>query len=316
MTQSRDHGGGLDAAISQFGGTRPQWLDLSTGINPIPYPIPEIPSHYWQCLPDAAAQSTLLHTAREFWNVPKEANIIAASGVSQLIAMIPNLNTIGSVEIIGPTYNEHAAAFNAAGWQVGSIGDTRVVVHPNNPDGRIHKITTKDTAKTNLTIIDESFCDVTPHQTLISLASQPNVIILKGLGKFWGLAGMRLGFAIASPQLVQQMTDRIGPWAVSGPAQFIGATALSDQTWAIETRLRLARDAKRLDTLLAKHGHMPLGGTNLFRLFDTKDANSLQTHLAQKYIWSRAFPYSKSWLRLGLPGSQNEWDHLTHALEH
>lgn len=316
MAQTRDHGGGLDAAISRYGGTRAQWLDLSTGINPIPYPITKIPAHYWQCLPDAAAQSTLLNAARNFWNVPHGADIIATSGVSQLIAMIPNLNSIGSVEIIGPTYNEHAAAFNAAGWQVGNTGDTRVIVHPNNPDGRIHNITAKDTAKSKLTIIDESFCDVTPDQTLISLASQPNVIILRGLGKFWGLAGMRLGFAIASPQLIQQMADRIGPWAISGPAQYIGAAALTDETWADNTRNRLEGDAKRLDALLARHGHTQVGGTNLFRLYETLDADVVQSKLARKYVWSRAFPYSKSWLRLGLPGTSIEWDHLTQALEH
>ena len=315
MPQTRDHGGGLDAAVTQFGGSRAQWLDLSTGINPIPYAIPEIPAHYWQCLPDADAQNTLLSAARTFWNVPQSADIIATSGVSQLIAMLPSLSNTGTVEIISPTYNEHAAAFDAAGWQVGETGDVRVVVHPNNPDGRIHTITPDDTAKTKLTIIDESFCDVMPNQTLIALSKQPNVIILKGMGKFWGLAGMRLGFAIASPQLVKKITDRIGPWAISGPAQFIGASALHDETWADNTRIRLADDAQRLDTMLVENGHTALGGTNLFRIYDTGDALALQTKLAKKYVWSRTFPYSNSWLRLGLPGSSAQWDQLKQALE-
>ena len=315
MTQKRDHGGGLDAAIAQFGGSRAQWLDLSTGINPIPYPIPEIPAQYWQCLPDEGAQNTLLNAARKFWNVPNSADIIATSGVSQLIAMIPSLCETGAVEIIGPTYNEHAAAFRAANWNVGETGDVRVVVHPNNPDGRLHNITTNDTDKTKLTIIDESFCDVMAEKTLISLAKQPNVIILKGLGKFWGLAGMRLGFAIASPDLIQKITDRIGPWAISGPAQFIGAAALSDHTWAENTRAHLANDKLRLDALMSEYGYTSLGGTTLFRLYDTHDAIALQTKLAEKFIWSRSFPYSNSWLRLGLPGTCAEWDQLKQALE-
>jgi cobalamin biosynthetic protein CobC len=315
MTQKRDHGGGLDAAVAQFGGSRAQWLDLSTGINPTPYPIPEIPAQYWQCLPDAGAQNTLLNAARKFWNLPNSADIIATSGVSQLIAMIPSLSETGAVEIIGPTYNEHAAAFNAAGWNVGETGNVRVVVHPNNPDGRTHNITAGDTAKTKLTIIDESFCDVLPQESLIALTAQPNVIVLKGLGKFWGLAGMRLGFAIASPELCQKITDRIGPWAISGPAQYIGAAALNDQTWAKKTRARLASDTARLDTMMSEHGYTALGGTDLFRLYDTPNAVALQTKLAQKYVWSRAFPYSNSWLRLGLPGSAAQWDQLKQALE-
>jgi cobalamin biosynthetic protein CobC len=315
MGEKRDHGGGLDAAIAQFGGSRASWLDLSTGINPVPYPVPEIPAHYWQCLPDAGAQNRLLNAALNFWDVPKTADIIATSGVSQLIAMLPSLCNTDTVEIIGPTYNEHAAAFNAAGWNVGETGNVRVVVHPNNPDGRVHNITTQEAAKTKLTIIDESFCDVMPDKSLIALAQQPNVIILKGLGKFWGLAGMRLGFAIASPQLIQKMTDRIGPWAISGPAQFIGTAALNDEKWANSTRDRLTCDAQRLDGLLHRNGCKLVGGTNLFRLYDVGNAAALQSKLAKKYVWSRAFPYSNSWLRLGLPGSQNEWDHLKQALE-
>jgi len=315
MSEMRDHGGGLDAAMAVYGGTRNQWLDLSTGINPTPFPAPEIPPHFWQVLPDSSAQTTLLNAARKFWQVPQSADIIATSGVSQLIAMIPSLQSAGQVEIIRPTYNEHAAAFNAAGWNVSDSGEVRVVVHPNNPDGRIHKITTRDTAKTKLTIIDESFCDVMPDQSLIELTSQSNVIVLKGLGKFWGLAGMRLGFAISSPALIQQMTDRIGPWAVSGPAQFIGAAALSDYNWATQTRTRLANDSIRMDKLMKGFGHTSLGGTDLFRLYETTDAMALQTKLGKNLVWSRTFPYSTSWLRLGLPGTQTDWDHLTRALE-
>jgi cobalamin biosynthetic protein CobC len=315
MTQTRDHGGGLDAAIAQYGGSRASWLDLSTGINPVPFPIPEIPAYYWECLPDSHAQNTLMDSARQFWNVPQTAGIAATSGVSQLIAMLPSLCETDTVEIIGPTYNEHAAAFHAAGWNVGETGTVRVVVHPNNPDGRVHNITPADTAKTKLTIIDESFCDVTPNQTLITLAQQPNVIILKGLGKFWGLAGMRLGFAIASPEIIEKITTRIGPWAISGPAQFIGAAALTDTSWANDTRLRLSNDAQRLDVLMGEHGYETIGGTDLFRLYDVGDAIAIQSKLAKKYIWSRAFPYSNSWLRLGLPGTPQHWDQLKQALE-
>lgn len=315
MSNQRDHGGGLDAAIQQFGGTRRDWLDLSTGINPIAYPIPEIPAHFWQSLPDSKAQSNVLNAARAFWQVPETANIIAASGVSQLIAMIPSLLPTGRVEIIAPTYNEHAAAFRADGWHVGDTGNVRVIVHPNNPDGRLHNVRDQDIENADLIIIDESFCDVTPDHSLIELATLPNVLVLKGLGKFWGLAGLRLGFAIGTPDLVNRITEKIGPWAISGPAQHIGHSALSDKDWANQTRARLSHDSARLDQLMISSGAGLVGGTDLFRLYDVGDASKIQNKLAKRFVWTRIFPYSNNWIRLGLPGTKAQWTQLSNALE-
>lgn len=315
MPNTRDHGGGLDDAILKYGGNRTNWLDLSTGINPIPYPIPKVPNHFWHSLPDSQAQSALLSAARKFWKVPNGANIIASSGVSQLIAMLPSLLPVNCVEIIGPTYNEHAAAFQSSGWTVGQTGSVRVIVHPNNPDGNQHVISKQDAKNTDLMIIDESFCDVTPDETLINLTDQNNVIVLKGLGKFWGLAGLRLGFAVAAPGLIKKITDRVGPWAISGPAQFIGQAALTDNSWIIKTRSRLREDSLRLDNLMIEYGNKPLGGTDLFRLYEVKNATKIQNTLAKKFIWTRIFPYSRNWLRLGIPGTEAQWAQLINALE-
>lgn len=315
MPNTRDHGGGLDDAILKYGGNRTNWLDLSTGINPIPYPIPKVPNHFWHSLPDSQAQSALLSAARKFWKVPNGANIIASSGVSQLIAMLPSLLPVNCVEIIGPTYNEHAAAFQSSGWTVGQTGSVRVIVHPNNPDGNQHVISKQDAKNTDLMIIDESFCDVTPDETLINLTDQNNVIVLKGLGKFWGLAGLRLGFAVAAPELIKKITDRVGPWAISGPAQFIGQAALTDNSWIIKTRSRLRENSLRLDNLMIEYGNKPLGGTDLFRLYEVKNATKIQNTLAKKFIWTRIFPYSRNWLRLGIPGTEAQWAQLINALE-
>ena len=315
MPNTRDHGGGLDDAILKYGGRRINWLDLSTGINPIPYPIPKVPNHFWHSLPDRQAQSALLSAARKFWKVPNGADIIASSGVSQLIAVLPSLLPVNCVEIIGPTYNEHAAAFRSAGWTVGETGNVRVIVHPNNPDGNHHLISTQDVKDTDLIIIDESFCDVTPDATLINLTTQNNVIVLKGLGKFWGLAGLRLGFAVAAPELIKKITDRVGPWAISGPAQFIGQAALTDNSWIIKTRSHLRENSLRLDNLMMKYGNKPLGGTDLFRLYEVENATKAQNALAKNFIWTRIFPYSNNWLRLGIPGTEAQWAKLLNALE-
>jgi len=307
----RDHGGGLDAAAARFGGTRGDWLDLSTGINPVPYPLPAFTVDDWAALPDTRAQDDLIRAARRFWQVPEGAAILAAPGASAIIARIPSLAPVGDVQITTPTYNEHAAAFAAQGWTVQSgAGAARVLVHPNNPDGRIW---TQDDATAPLTIIDESFCDILPDQSLVHLAERPGVIVLKSFGKFWGLAGLRLGFAIGRPDLIARLTDLTGPWAVSGPALRVGAEALSDHGWATETRARLARDAARLDGLMTKAGTELTGGTDLFRLYRVTDAAALQDRLARAHVWSRIFPYSTELLRLGLP-APDRWAQLEEAL--
>jgi len=305
-----DHGGGIDAAIARFGGTRAGWLDLSTGINPVPYPVPAMPADAWTALPDAAAFDALSTAARDFWQVPDGAGILAAPGASALITRIPGLAAPDRVEITAPTYNEHGAAFAAAGWRPGP-GGARVIVHPNNPDGRIWSA--GDLGRHSLTVIDESFCDVMPRASLVHLATRPGVVVLKSFGKFWGLAGMRLGFAIATPETITRLAAMIGPWAVSGPALVTGAQALRDVAWAEATRARLSQDAARLDAMMQAAGAGPARGTDLFRLYDVDDATAWQEKLARAHIWSRVFPYSGTLLRLGLPGPDG-WDRLSAAL--
>lgn len=316
-----DHGGGIDGAAARHGGARADWMDLSTGINPVPFPVPVFPADAFTALPDIGAQAALEAAARRFWHVPDSAAILAAPGASSLIARIPALAAAGRVSIPGPTYNEHGRAFAACGWQVdtgpragaGPIAAS-VDVHPNNPDGRLSPA---PDAATPLRVIDESFCDVMPDASHIALAGQPGLLILKSFGKFWGLAGLRLGFAIGDPALIARLSRMIGPWAVSGPALVAGTAALSDDQWAQATRDRLTADATRLDALMRAAG-APLaagaGGTTLFRLYDVADAAGWQQRLARHRIWTRIFPYSDRWLRLGLPGRPADWDRLERAL--
>ncbi len=308
----RDHGGGLDAAVAAFGGARSDWIDLSTGINPNPYPIDSVHMADWTALPDAGAQEQLIAAARSFWGVPDDAAILAAPGASALIARMPALASPARVRITTPTYNEHAGAFSSQGWKVVENGpsEARVLVNPNNPDGRIWTALDVDT---QLCVIDESFCDVDPSASLIGLAAQPGRIILKSFGKFWGLAGLRLGFAIGRPETLGPIEEALGPWPVSGPALRIGATALRDHAWAAATRDALNHDSKRLDDLMLAKGASLVGGTTLFRLYEVENANAWQDQLARHHIWTRVFPYSERYLRVGLPPA-NGWDRLEVAL--
>lgn len=309
--QERDHGGGLDAAIKRWGGTRTDWLDLSTGINPTPYPLPEFKAHSWGALPDKAAERALLEAARKFWNVPDEAEILAAPGASSLIARMPMLFEHGTVDIPKPTYNEHAAAFAAQGWNESTSSQVRVLVHPNNPTGQLWS---RDDLNAPVIVIDESFCDVTPDHSMISEAGKPGRIILKSFGKFWGLAGLRLGFLIAEPKIIAKMRDMIGPWAVSGPALDVGTRALLDHDWAEETRINLRKDAARLDGLMTKATAELEGGCDLFRLYKVDNAQNWHDRFAEHKILTRIFPYSDTFIRLGFP-PQNGWEQLINCLD-
>jgi len=308
----RDHGGGVDGAAAQYGGPREAWIDLSTGINPVPYPLPDIPRSAWADLPDREAHQRLVHAARKFWNVPEAAAVLPVPGASASIAHIPRLTPAAKVRICEPTYNEHAAAFVDGGWHVtqSDAAAASVVVHPNNPDGRLWH---PDDLCGDLRIIDESFCDVMPDASLMAQSSQPGSLILKSFGKFWGLAGLRLGFVIGDRNLTARIAAMLGPWPVAGPALHIGAVALADKAWADETRTRLFADAARLDALLTTQGATIVGGTSLFRLYEVSQATDMQEQLAQHRIWSRVFPYNPRWLRLGLPPASG-WERLEAAL--
>ena len=309
----RDHGGGLDAAMARWGGTRADWLDLSTGINPVSYPLSELPPHAWTALPDRAANEALIAAARAFWQIPDGAVVIPAPGLSALIARLPHALGVTRIHIPGPTYNEYAASFAAAGIpQTDDSAAPAVFVHPNNPDGRPWPA--EALAPRDLSVIDESFCDVMPGASHVARTAEPSTIVLKSFGKFWGLAGLRLGFAILAPgPISDRLKDALGPWAVSGPALAIGTAALSDPAWADTTRTRLAQDSARLDALLTAQGSRVTGGTTLFRLHEVDDAPAWAERFARVHVLTRVFPYSRTWLRLGLP-APDRWDQLRAAL--
>jgi cobalamin biosynthetic protein CobC len=224
---------------------------------------------------------------------------------------------------LGPTYNEHAAALAGAGWQVETVAevaalagaDLAVVVNPNNPDGRRHEPAALRAlaAEVGLLVADESFAD--PHPELSLAPGLPgNAIVLRSFGKFYGLAGLRLGFALARADLAGRIAELAGPWAVSGPALSVGKTALADRDWVRRTTARLAAGVPRLDAAAEGAGWTTLGGTALFRLYETGDASAAQVRLARAQIWSRRFPYAQGWLRLGLPGAEPDWRRLEAVL--
>jgi cobalamin biosynthetic protein CobC len=311
------HGGDLTEAIAHYGGSPASWLDLSTGINPRPWPIPQAqPENVWQRLPSRADAEALLDAARKTYGVPDGAEVAAASGTQALIQWLPYLATPGPVAIVGPTYSEHGLAWRSAGHPVITIDHLNacpdnavhaVVVNPNNPDGRVTdhaalaRVATQLKKRGGWLVIDEAFADVDPAVSAVALCADLPVLILRSFGKFHGLGGLRLGFAIGALDMIARIATALGPWPVSGPALSIGAAALSNQPWADRTRHELQQQARALDEVLVQAGFTLAGGTALFRLVRHPRALQLHDALARRHIWCRRFDWADDLLRFGLP---------------
>ncbi|WP_416897970.1 MAG: threonine-phosphate decarboxylase CobD [Minwuia sp.] len=323
MTE-RVHGGNLTEAIARHGGVAADWLDLSTGINPAPYPVGDISHDAWTRLPDRTALHRLLGAARNAYGIHPANGIVAAAGAQALIQIMPRLAGSGPVRVLGPTYNEHAGCFRDAGFAVtvagGFVsmpgGGTAVLVNPNNPDGRTHEPgdLLALARRSGLLVVDEAFCDVTPALSLCPRELPQNLVVLRSFGKFFGLAGVRLGFAVAHPAMARRIERMLGPWAVSGPAQEIGARALSDDDWIAATRERLSADMARLRRLLGQAGWRIAGGTDLFVTAEAGNIAERFDRLLDARIWVRSFDYAPDHLRFGLPGDESGWARLETAL--
>ena len=328
------HGGDLSAARQMFPGAPEPFVDLSTGINPDPYPVPVLPYDLYARLPDSAALARLVAAAVTAYGAPSAAHLVAAPGTQILLPLIASLVPPGRATVLAPTYIEHARAAALAGHAVtevsdiGALGDAglAILTNPNNPDGRLLAkdeliaVARKLQARGGLLVIDEAFMDAGPVDASLageSLAGEVglgNVVVLRSFGKFFGLAGLRLGFAIGAPALVERIKSLLGPWAVSGPALAIGTQALADCAWIGATQDRLAQAATRLDTILTGAGLDIVGGTTLFRLTRSHAAAKLFHHLGCAGIFVRRFPDHADWLRLGLPAAEPEWERLQKAM--
>jgi len=323
------HGGDLTEAMAQYGGTPGAWLDLSTGINPRPWPIPELPDVLWQRLPSRTDEAALLDAARTAYDVPDGVAIAAAPGTQMLIQWLPHLAPAGAVAIVSPTYNEHAAAWRAATHDVVAVTTLDaiaahirhvVIVNPNNPDGRVFDhAALADVAKTlhargGWLVLDEAFADVDPACSAVGLCRDLPLLVLRSFGKFYGLAGLRLGFLIGPPELIARCTTALGPWACSGPALAIGQAALRDHAWADRTRLPLREQAHKLDAVLSAAGFTGTGGTAPFRPVRHPHSPSHPDALARQHIWCRKFISADDLLRFGLPPDEAGLERLAEAL--
>lgn len=326
-----EHGGAIERAARKWGIAPDAWLDLSTGINPEGYPVPAIPADVWRRLPDEG--EALHEAARAYYGA---ASLLAVSGTQAALQALPLLRAAeqpGSRVLLGtPSYGEHARAWSRAGHRVHLVplpelerhldeAEVVVIVNPNNPTGDLRAVRELNAWHVRLArrggwlVVDEAFIDVSADSlSLAESSAREGLVVLRSLGKFFGMAGARAGFVCAVPALCDRLRVELGPWHVSGPAQFAALAALRDGTWQRRARVRLVDAGARLEALLASFG-ITTRGTSLFRFWQNQRASALHEHLARTGILTRLVrDCDPPGLRFGLPGAEREWDRLARAL--
>lgn len=320
-----EHGGNLQQAAQRYGRNLKDWLDLSTGINPQGYPLPELPASAWQRLPETDGK--LERLAADYYGAKQ---LLVTAGSQAIIQSLPRLRPACRVTVLGPMYAEHAHAWRQHGHQVSTLTslpdaqqlaatDVLLLCNPNNPTGRViapailQQWHQELAARGGWLVVDEAFMDASPALSLAAVSQQAGLIVLRSLGKFFGLAGARVGFLLAEDELLQRCAELLGPWPVSGPARLVAEAALADLAWQQDSRQALQAQSSRLNALLQQHGLPVAGSTALFSWVPTPAAVSLHAQLAECGVWVRLFTDIPA-LRFGLPTPQ-QWDALAAALQ-
>jgi len=319
------HGGDLRTAAHHYGIALQHWLDLSTGINPCGWSPPIPPAVVWQRLPEQ--DDGLERAAAEYYGSDR---LLPTAGAQAALQALPVLRTQSRVGVLSPGYAEHAHAWRRHGHTVELLAgeaiedtvdrlDVVVVSNPNNPTGVRFALTTLLNWRLRLAerggwlVVDESFIDVTPEYSLANQAGLPGLIVLRSLGKFFGLAGARVGFVLAEAALLQQLREWLGPWTISGPGRWVATLALQDRAWQETMRQSLPQASARLAKLLRRQGLTVSGGAALFQWVQLTESAFYQAALARRGIWVRYFDEPPS-LRFGLPALEASWQRLELAL--
>ncbi len=319
------HGGRLREAAARYGMPIEEWLDLSTGINPEGFPAPPPPPSAWSRLPED--EDGLEAAARAYYDTDA---LLAVAGSQAAIQALARLRGPCRVGIISPGYAEHAYAWRRAGHQIAAVPvadlgnaaryvDVLVVINPNNPTGdRFAPETLLDwharlAARDGWLVVDEAFIDPTPTDSLAPYSTRPGLFVLRSLGKFFGLAGARVGFVLAESSRLHKLGEYLGPWTVAVPSRWAATFALADRAWQEATRTQLLKKVERLAAVLRQHGLAPGGGCSLFQWVPIPHAAALHERLARQGILTRLFREPAS-LRVGLPGTEAGWARLEEAL--
>ena len=312
------HGGGLEAAKRHFG--EGDWIDLSTGINPHPWPRAAEMAFDWRRLPDPSDLARLEAIAAGHFGI-EPYHVCAVPGTEIGLRLVGSLIN-GSARHIVPGYRTHGEMIDGSiatdRADARDVGGSLILANPNNPDGRAiapDSLLELLDRREGWLLIDEAFADADPAQSVAaSVGPGERLIVFRSFGKFFGLAGVRLGFVLAPQAIVAALRERLGAWPLSAAAIAIGAAAYADADWIAATRRRLPEDAAALDAVLVRHGFRPAGACPLFRLIETGNATALFERLARCAILTRPFADQPRWLRLGLPAGADALARLDAAL--
>ncbi len=328
------HGGRLGAARAAYSQAPQPWIDLSTGINPKSYPAPRARGVTLNRLPDTGELSQLEAVAAAAFGVGDAQRVVATGGTEPALRLLPYVLRQKAAIVAGPTYGSHADGWEKAGVPSRVVPDAElessiadqtalIVVNPNNPDGRLvgrdrlRLLHDAVASRGGVLVVDEAFAEVTPQASVADIAGTgvaEHLVVLRSFGKFYGLAGLRLGFVVGSPVVAARVRGVIGDWPVSVDALAAGLAAYADRQWAERMRVQLASAARRLDGLLSRYGFEVVGGTSLYRLVRAGDAPARFQRLAAAGILTRPFQHDASLLRFGLPGTPEAWGRLGEAL--
>lgn len=325
-----EHGGRLRQAAQRYGVAVDDWLDLSTGINPRPYPAPPVPLSAWHRLPED--DDGLEAAAAGYYG---SAALLPVAGSQPAIQALPMVLQGRRVSLLAPSYAEHAHAWRGRGPRFfgGDVGaaeaaidasDIVVLVQPNNPTGllferaRLLDWHARLARRGGWLVADEAFIDPTPQASLVPQAGADGLVVLRSLGKFFGLAGARVGFVFAPAAVRTRLAELLGPWTLSGPARHVARAALTDAAWQTQARAQLAADGARLGRLLHDIGLGQATGPCLFKWLATPRAAALHDALARRGILTRLFagalPATPPSLRFGLPPDEAGWLRLERTL--
>ena len=310
------HGGQLLTVAQQYNRPLEQWLDLSTGIAPFSYPINDIPAKYWQDLPQV--NDELIAAAKCYYQTE---HCLPCHGSQAVIERLPKFwlekyPQAQTVYLPKVGYKEHQKAWLQAGFSATFYQDDLpkeiennsviVVINPNNPSGKLFnkeellQCYQRVQLANGLMIVDEAFMDVVePNQSLTPHIEDDHLIILRSFGKFFGLAGLRIGFVCASERWLKVMSASFGPWHVNGPAQYVALQALQDNHWQAQQRHKLQQQMIKLRQLLQKQLSADLVGCLLFVTAYVNNAEQVYSKLCQQGVYVRLTDEKHS-LRFGI----------------
>ena len=318
MLPTHQHGGQLKLASERYQIPLGQWVDLSTGINPHSYPLPRVPDYIWQRLPEV--NDGLEDVAAEYYG---SKHLLPVSGSQEAIQRLPLLRNKSRVGIISPAYHSHRQAWETAGHEVIEIQrpflaktlpslDVLLLVNPTNPTAERYSLNELRQwhsilqTKKGWLVVDEAFIDLTPEASLISQEPLEGLIVLRSIGKFFGLAGIRLGFVWAMPDILLSLVQLQDDWSVSNPARWAGKIALGDTAWQLQQRHEIPENMLELKRFLSDRYDAPVAEAGLFAYVTLEKGKAIEEHqsLCQKGILTRLFSESGA-LRFGLPSSMD-----------